>query len=312
MYRRSTSSWVKHLDFTVLDIVVLLLTLAISNGIRNGFQVNFLPGLYLNTALAMVLIDVFVVFFNESYKGVLRRGYWNEAVAVAKHNLFVMGLTVFYLFITQTGQIYSRAVLIMHFIMATVLMYGTRILWKQHLRSRDKRQGHSRAMLLICDRKEAKEIVRSFLDNEFGRIRLSGIIFTNVHGKVSEVEGVPVVASGCEQAFQYIKNNWVDEVFVKLPREDSAFHEIIETCREMGVTIHLHIARLKNSSRQVVEKVGGYTVLTSSIKMATPKQIFVKRVMDICGGGSGSCDCRPYIYFCCACDLSKISRSNLL
>ena len=38
---------------------------------------------------------------------------------------------------------------------------------------------------------------------------------------------------------------------------------------------------------KVVEEINGYTVLTTSIKMATTRQLFIKRVIDICGGLAG-------------------------
>ena len=55
---------------------------------------------------------------------------------------------------------------------------------------------------------------------------------------------------------------------------------------ETGVTVHLNLARISESlgSKQLVEKVGNYTVLTTSMNYATTKQAFMKRVLDICGG----------------------------
>ena len=36
--------------------------------------------------------------------------------------------------------------------------------------------------------------------------------------------------------------------------------------------------------KQWSRKIGGYTVPTSSLNFASPKQLFVKRLMDIAGG----------------------------
>jgi lipopolysaccharide/colanic/teichoic acid biosynthesis glycosyltransferase len=38
---------------------------------------------------------------------------------------------------------------------------------------------------------------------------------------------------------------------------------------------------------KVVQEINGCTVLTTSIKMATKRQLFIKRVIDICGGLAG-------------------------
>ena len=53
----------------------------------------------------------------------------------------------------------------------------------------------------------------------------------------------------------------------------------------MGVTVHLKLYKFADMlSNQSVENFAGYTVLSSCIKMATPRQLFLKRAMDIAGG----------------------------
>ena len=47
----------------------------------------------------------------------------------------------------------------------------------------------------------------------------------------------------------------------------------------------MRLATMKSLGKnQVVEELGGYTVLSSSIHIVTPRQMFVKRAMDIAGG----------------------------
>ena len=38
------------------------------------------------------------------------------------------------------------------------------------------------------------------------------------------------------------------------------------------------------SGKNFIEKIGGYSVITSSINTASPKQLLYKRLMDIAGG----------------------------
>ena len=53
----------------------------------------------------------------------------------------------------------------------------------------------------------------------------------------------------------------------------------------MGITIHIKLARVADdSSNQIVEKLEGYTVLSTSINMVSAGQLIFKRTMDICGG----------------------------
>ena len=57
----------------------------------------------------------------------------------------------------------------------------------------------------------------------------------------------------------------------------------------MGITVHRKLAKnIINSRNQSIETLAGYTVLsTSGVNMITTKQLFFKRIIDICGGFVG-------------------------
>ena len=53
-----------------------------------------------------------------------------------------------------------------------------------------------------------------------------------------------------------------------------------------GVTVHLNLAKASEvvGKKQIVEKIGSYTVLTTTMNYATPRQLLLKRSIDIAGG----------------------------
>ena len=59
--------------------------------------------------------------------------------------------------------------------------------------------------------------------------------------------------------------------------------ELIEQFTETGVTMHLNLAKVQSvpGKKQFVEKVGDYTVLTTSINYASTRDLMLKRLMDI-------------------------------
>ena len=120
--------------------------------------------------------------------------------------------------------------------------------------------------------------------NNYGTYHLAGIVFMDCDKKGASVCGVPVVA-GSEDMISYIHKNWIDEVFFAVPKEIPIPEQMIKDCSAMGVVIHMRLATMKSLGKnQVVEELGGYTVLSSSIHIVTPRQMFVKRAMDIAGG----------------------------
>ena len=87
----------------------------------------------------------------------------------------------------------------------------------------------------------------------------------------------------------YVCQEWIDEVLIVTQSESDYSAELLEQLEETGVTIHQNLARNTNrpGKKQFVEKVGEYTVLTTSINYASSFQLMLKRLMDIAGGLAG-------------------------
>ena len=96
---------------------------------------------------------------------------------------------------------------------------------------------------------------------------------------------VPFVAEG-ESVMDYLCHAWVDEVFIDLQPNDPRVDRWIDQLTEMGVTVHLKLANRMElaANKQFVEKLGRYTVLTTSIRTVSTWELFLKRLMDILGG----------------------------
>ena len=78
-------------------------------------------------------------------------------------------------------------------------------------------------------------------------------------------------------------------LFVGLPDEIPMPQEALDVCLSMGVSTHIAILREEpeDGAERMVEKLGGYAVLTRSVRIATVRQLFLKRLMDICAGLAG-------------------------
>lgn len=79
MYRKKRRSWVKHIDFMILDIICLQLAFIIAYVIRFGIGNPYQDGDYRNLAIVFLLIDFFVEVAFDSFKNVVKRGYLQEA-----------------------------------------------------------------------------------------------------------------------------------------------------------------------------------------------------------------------------------------
>ena len=284
MYKKRSSSWMKHLDFIVLDILCIQAALLVAYIFRNGFRNPFVETTYQQMMVIVTSTDIVIVFLVQSYKGILRRGYFQEFKETLYHvSLTIMGFILFN-FITKTGEQYSRMVVILMWEISIILCYITRIYRKKKIKLRALVSGKGRkSMLVIIDQENAEKFIQRICRNNFDDRQLNGIIILDRDMTGTDICKIPVVASK-ENAVAYMCQNWVDEVITCYHDNQEELSPILEDCREMGITVHTAIMECGwDSGKKRVENVCGYTVVTSYLSAVSNRQIFIKRMMDVCG-----------------------------
>ena len=107
MYKKENNSWLKHIDFVILDILCLQLAFILAYEIRVAKGIPYLNPLYENMAFVLVIFQLLVSFFGESFSGVLRRGFLIEMKCMIEHEICVMLLAVRYLYREDHAGKYS-------------------------------------------------------------------------------------------------------------------------------------------------------------------------------------------------------------
>ena len=284
MYKKENNSWLKHIDFVILDISCLQLAFILAYEIRVAKGIPYLNPLYENMAFVLVIFQLLVSFFGESFSGVLRRGFLIEMKCMIEHEICVMLLAVLYLFMSQQGVMYSRGAFTIMCTLYFFIAYAARIGWKKVIRSRKFAEGEKRSILIITTDAKAANVVKALRGDSYGTYHLAGVALLDKNKTGSMIQSVPVVA-GADDVTAYIHKNWVDEVFFALPEHVDIPKKIMKDCNRMGVVTHVQLAALNELGKnQVVEEIAGYMVLSSSINIVSSWQLLVKRLMDIAGG----------------------------
>ena len=284
MYRKDTDGWLKHWDFILLDMICLQLAFVLAYGL-SGYGFNpYQTMIYRNMSIYIEVADLAVLFLLGTLRNVLKRGYYKEFLITAYQSIVMGAVSVLYLFLIQQGQMYSRLAMILTFVLYTLLAYITRILWKRFLQSRRKEVGNH-SLLIVTTEKMASKVIHNVQEQNYSRYVISGVVLLDRDLTGQKIAGIQVVANA-ENAAEYVCREWIDEVLVVTPEEIPYPDKLLEQFSETGVTVHLKLAKINSESgkRQFVEKIGNYTVLTTSINYASSRQLFLKRLMDIAGG----------------------------
>ena len=284
MYQKEKNPWLKHLDFIILDIICLQIAYSAAYMIRHGLHMPYSHPNYRNLAVVIVFVQLCTCFFLESYRSILRRGYIEELKKTVI-NVSVVIMTIFaYLFITKTSRIFSRAVFVQMWIIGIGMIYIARIWWKTIVQKRLENKKYLQSLIVISSSDRIKEIITSIKEQKYTGYYVSGIILSDLKNVDKNFLGIPVVADQ-NDAIEYLQAHVVDEVFIDLPEYSKWRNELVDACNEMGITIHLNIGAANLRGRNtLVEKFADHMVITTSISFADPRQLMVKRIMDIIGG----------------------------
>lgn len=282
MYKRNEHN--KHIDFIILDSIVMQIAYAVSYMLRHGFSNPYASEEYRQLAIIMGVLLICVSFLTEGYKNILHRGYLNELKQCAKIVTTLSLLLVAYLFVVQSSSTYSRSVVLMSWLIGLYLIYMEHIIWKSILVNEMRRGTDRRQILLVTDNAGmAKEILCHIDERQFLDFQIVQVAVLDETNAPEQVKDVPVL-QGLEEALSYVSDHVVDEVFINTSSEKDVPKNFIEDCLNIGVVIHQNLKEeLPYDVRQGVSRLGGYTVLTASMNSATARQLFFKRAMDIVG-----------------------------
>ena len=296
MYRRDGKSWLKHLDFMVLDLIILQISFILSYWLHHSSFDLYDKPLYATMGAFLLLCDLVIIFFTEPFRNILKRGYFREAEALVQQTLFIELFAMAFLFAQKAGEGFSRMTMLYLGFVYPLLSYGIRLFWKRILR-KYQNKGH-RSLLIVTTAANVSTVVENILQNNYGTYLLSGLVIMDGDFLGETIQGVPVVANARTVA-DYAQKHWVDEVFVDLPENILFPQKLIDNFITMGVTVHLNLNQTTNipGKIQLVEKVGSYNVLTTTMNYATTKQAMFKRCMDILGGLVGCTICAVLCLF---------------
>lgn len=282
------NSWLKHWDFILVDMLCLNLTFLFAYWLRLGFgNMYAVQGYRMIIILAMIL-HFSIAFFTNCYSGILRRGYFEELKIVVIYNIELMGCLFAYLFIMQMGNAYARTILIGFFFLNTVAMYLMHVITKKIHWIREKENNHKTKLLILSSEENVQKAIEKVKNGPDKSYSIVGIALKEEGSDTKQILGIPVVSRGRE-VYEYACRNVVDSVLVCLNiTENKAIERITNKFLQMGITVHIEINIFRNGvPNAYFGHINDVDVMTTSTKVITSYQLFLKRLLDICAGIAG-------------------------
>ena len=285
MYERNDKSWLKHIDFFILDLIAIVAAYLFAFMTRfPGEGLPFTQALYRDYLLVLAISEVFGSIITNNTSGILKRETLAEFVKVITLDAVLISVSSLILFGTHAAIEYSRLLTLYTGIYFVIVDLILRLIWK-HIVIKYKlftRRRIPRSMIIVSDLASAQRIIDNVKGYELSSIEIKGLVLTNSDKK--EVAGVPVVST-FEDAADYVCREWVDEIMVSENVRGEKYAEFLDACTQMGVTLHAVLPiKTTGNNAQFVEKLGNQTVITTAFSNIESWQAFIKRTGDILGG----------------------------
>lgn len=321
-----SQSWLRYWRFILLDIVLLQLSFFAAYTLRHEAVHFYATTSYRREAIILLISQILVGYmFRSTYEEIYQRGYFKEFVCAFKNALLVMMYTLAILFLGKITANYSRLVLALTGLFFFLSSYIGRVSAKSLLRLNPSDR-NVRSLLIVTTMDKVRDIVPEIFKDKVREYRIPGICVIGSGGGAgsgnasgdgaesgndlssanaagsgnlteintekinTETKDIPIIY-GMDRMLGYCCLEWVDEVLFMPPSDDDMRkiqEEMIDQLAIMGITTHVPVTGRNNTGAgQYIERLGGYTVLTTDIETADERQIFLKRVMDIIGGMTG-------------------------
>ena len=296
MYERAKSRWFKHFDFLLLDLVVIELTYLLVCYLRMKNSWYLFTNLYQNMRFYVVLFDFLLICMIPVHKNILKRKAHQELWESVKNiSLLLVGM-ILYLYFVQQSYYFSRSIFTVFWVLGSLFLWMERSLYKVFVRKQLLKKGKLPQMLLVTSSDKMQEMAAKIERHSENRFTLRSVVLTDFtkgmedtllnpdSAETAQKEKDWQIIGGCREMYEYLRDHVIDEVMLDV--SDSRLEKkLIQDLAVTGVTIHINLERgiFEELPNQVIERVGGFNVMTSSVRMASPLQLLLKRIMDIAG-----------------------------
>lgn len=286
MYKRPIASWLKHIDFIIVDLIALNLSFILAYYLRFHIWVwNKVDPIYVNIILVLSIGQVALSLMMSIHHQILKRGYLVEFFSCLKLAFADLVFASIYMFSLRIGIEYSRLVIYYLLIIFCILDYVLRLIWKSIIKNSNGKLNlfkEERQFVVLIEKEYEKEIVEEIKADKFSGIKIKTISLIDSKNENDINNFTYINHVQYSELIEYISKNWIDEIAIYLPNHHEEQIKFLSLCRQMGLTVHLITDKFNVSdNRSWIENIGSRTAITITTNSITNFQSIIKRTMDI-------------------------------
>lgn len=228
MYKRGARGWFKHVDFILVDAIILHLVLVLSYAVRFEGLLYRNPE-YLELARMQLFSELFIFLMFDTMHRVLKRGAYAEFIETVRHCILVYILTMAIMFRVGTDFRYPQTILLSTLFLHIFVGYTVRIFWKWYILNHRLPLAKRKQTFAILDVEKAEKSIANINDKPTEKYKIMGIML-NGDSNLTSIGDIPVFA-GPEDAAAFILQNSVDDIFIDCSMTDEKVAKLLDACK---------------------------------------------------------------------------------
>lgn len=274
--------WLRHLDFIIVDIVSIELSLLLTYFITTTLLQRD-TDVFWKLCLFLPVVTMLSGIMLDAYNGILQRGYLKEFLALLELDFFVVSILLLFFYFLKLLVSFPRSILVIYFCLQFPVTYIWRFIHKFYLGRHYNKVKNSRQIVVATTQDAARKMIQTITKSAIRNYQFFGLAILDQHMTGQKIEQVTVSADS-DTFIDYIKEHVVDEVFINLPDDSKNTLALSKELLEMGVTVHIYMEDAYQSlPNRNMGNVFGYNVLTTTISPISFRQSLLKRFFDIIG-----------------------------
>lgn len=253
--------------FLMFDIITIVLSYYLA-----GMD-SMIEKYSLHTCLILVVIGIVVALFSEEYWTISDRGYIQE---MKSSFLYVLKVVTLFSFVMLVINIVELELIARKLLLLTLLLIFT-IYLERTLAKRInlKYMNDRRDIIVLSDFSEVDNIENQLPNN------YNIVAYIN-EGYETEMFRDKKVLRSKDEIRYFLARHRVDELYANI-NHDERFSDILKIFEVIGITTKINISPIFNGfdNNTIVTFQGDNIYLTSALKIATLRQLILKRTMDI-------------------------------
>ena len=147
MHYKGKYSWLKHLDFILIDLLSLLGAFILAFFMK--FDHLILDTRWQSILLTIMLLHLIINLLMNPYSGSLRRSFFETIVRGGQMAIMNLLLASLFMYLMKEGDSYSREVMIETFLFYLIISLVLKYIWRKLLLSGKIKIGQNKPITLV-------------------------------------------------------------------------------------------------------------------------------------------------------------------